>query len=205
MLGDYIDRGPHSKKVLDQIVEMKDKYGIVVLGGNHDQMMIDSLAGKGDALWMNNGGYTTTESYVDHKFHPELFYYDRLDKIKEFIIEQHSNHVDFLNNLPYFHETKTHIFVHAGINPLYRDWKSTPDEDFIWIRKEFYLKDTNIDKVIVFGHTPCVNLHGSADIWFCEKGDKIGIDGACAYGKQLNCLEISNEGYKTYSVKSGEY
>lgn len=108
--------------------------------------------------------------------------------------------------MSYYHETDTHIFVHAGIDPFKQSWKETSNQDFIWIREMFYKQpNMNTDKRVIFGHTPALHLHNSSEIWFSENGDKIGIDGACAYGKQLNCLEISNEYYICHSVQKGEF
>ncbi|MNQ97777.1 hypothetical protein D3C85_1134390 [compost metagenome] len=58
-----------------------------------------------------------------------------------------------------------------------------------------------MNKPVVFGHTTTKDIHGKSDVWFDT--DKIGIDGGCAYGLQLNLLEIKgNNQYKTYSVPS---
>ncbi len=105
--------------------------------------------------------------------------------------------------MPHYYERDSHIFVQAGINPSYENWKeSQPINDFYWIRDEFFHVSTNLEKKVVFGHTPPVNLHGSEDIWFSPMGDKIGIDGGCVYGLKLNCLEISEGGeYTTHFVK----
>ncbi|PZT52204.1 hypothetical protein [Paenibacillus silvae] len=92
-----------------------------------------------------------------------------------------------------------------SINPFLTDWRNTSESDFFWIREQFYKNHTNLNKKVVFGHTPTVHLHESSDIWFDSKGDKIGIDGACAYGKQLNLLEITEEGlYIQHSAQKGE-
>ncbi len=66
-------------------------------------------------------------------------------------------------------------------------WASNqPKSDFLYIKEEFIKNPTNVAKIVIFGHTQTSDIHGSSDVWF---GDgKIGIDGGCAYGKQLNCL-----------------
>ncbi|MNH66498.1 hypothetical protein D3C73_185290 [compost metagenome] len=168
-------------------------------------MFVDAMLNDEDAQWLNNGGYQTIESYCGIDFFEETFTWDSYEAAKKFILANYGQDIGFLKQLPLYHETDEHIFVHAGINPFYEDWKSQSDNDFIWIRDIFFNNPiVNTDKTVVFGHTPTLHLHETEDIWFSPDGDKIGIDGACAYGHQLNMLEISEEGYKTYSVAKGE-
>ncbi|MNS94432.1 Serine/threonine-protein phosphatase 1 [compost metagenome] len=202
-LGDYIDRGTQSKDVVEQVKALTEKYGAVALIGNHDLMMINALNGSDegdDGLWLNNGGYLTIESYCGLDFFEEGFEWEGYQQAKTFIKNHFSHHIDFIHSLPYYHETENHIFVHAGLNPCYSDdWREQPKEDLVWIRDIFLNNATNLEKTVVFGHTPTLNLHGSADIWF--KKDKIGIDGGCVFGLQLNCLVINEDGsYGKYSV-----
>lgn len=203
LLGDYVDRGPNSKEVLDQIMTLHKDFGIVVLKGNHDQLFLNAMMKDEDERWINNGGYQTIESYMGSSyFEDQIFNKKAYSEAKSYIMEHFRHHLEFLQTLPLYYETESHLFVHAGINPFYADFKEQPEEDFIWIRNLFHDQPTSIDKPVIFGHTPTVHLHSSAGIWFQE--DKIGIDGACAYGKQLNCLEISEDGtYQTYYVHKG--
>ncbi|WP_353049450.1 metallophosphoesterase family protein [Paenibacillus sp. ISL-20] len=207
LLGDYVDRGMKSRQVIEQVKVLHEQCGVVVLKGNHDDMMVSALVNNDDSFdahWLSNGGYQTIESYCGFDFFEEQFDWDTYKKAKQFIVDHFSEHIEFLKNLPLYHETDSHIFVHAGINPFYEDWKKQPADDFVWIRDIFINNITGIDKTVIFGHTPCVHLHSSADIWFSPLEDKIGIDGACTYGKQLNCLVISEGGYETFKIGKGE-
>lgn len=202
LLGDYVDRGRHSKQVLDKVIKLVNTYNVIALRGNHDQMFLDYLTtndGMSEFNFFRNGGLQTVESYCGLNFFDSGI--DTL-RAKKFILDHYQQHIDFLKELPYFHETDEYIFVHAGLNPFYENWRLTPNEDMLWIRDVFYHNATQTDKTIVFGHTPCIYLHGKADIWLGE--DKIGIDGAVAYGYQLNCLEITSEGLKEHYVKTKE-
>lgn len=198
LLGDYVDRGQKSKQVLNKVIDLVNN-GAIALRGNHDQMFIDWLTtddNLNEMNYLNNGGMMTILSYVG----PD-FFDDKLDlhEAKLFIIEHYKNHLDFIKKLPYYHETEQYIFVHAGINPFYKDWKETPNNEMIWIREPFLNNDNGTDKVVVHGHTPCVNLHGNPNVYFGN--EKIGIDGACAYGYQLNCLEIDEDNLKAVYVE----
>jgi serine/threonine protein phosphatase 1 len=208
LLGDYVDRGQKSKQVVEEVMNMMKNNNVIVLRGNHDQMMLDALTQTDEtfaAHWIRNGAISTLTSYCGMDLFLEGFDWDKFDDAKILIRKYYSEHLDFLSELPYYHETETHIFVHAGVDPYKQSWKETSNEDFIWIREMFYKQpNMNTDKTVIFGHTPTLHLHNSDEIWFGEKGDKIGLDGACAYGKQLNLLEINEEGYNTYSVNKGE-
>lgn len=208
LLGDYVDRGLKSKQVVEQIMALIKEHNAVVLKGNHDDMMVAALKNDEegyDAQWLNNGGFTTLISYIGGDYFEEGFDWDKYIEVKEYMRKHYQHHIDFLDSLPLYHEDDRYIYVHAGINPMLSNWENTSESDFIWIREQFYHNFTSLKKKVIFGHTPAFHLHGSPDIWFDMKEDKIGIDGACAYGKQLNLLEITEEGlYIQYSVQKGE-
>ncbi|WP_258377717.1 metallophosphoesterase family protein [Paenibacillus illinoisensis] len=207
LLGDYVDRGLKGKQVVEQVISLKDK-GAIVLKGNHDDMMVSALTHdkeEYDAQWLNNGGFTTLISYIGGDYFEEGFDWDKYIEVKEYIRKHYQHHIDFLDSLPLYYEDDHHIYVHAGINPMLSNWKNTTEDDFIWIREPFFRNLTGLDMKVIFGHTPAAHIHDSSDIWFDPKGDKIGIDGACAYGRQLNLLEITEENqYIQHSVQKGE-
>ncbi|MDF9840412.1 serine/threonine protein phosphatase 1 [Paenibacillus sp. PastF-1] len=211
LIGDYVDRGPNSKAIVDQVMSLHAEYGAVVLKGNHDKMACDALLSddedKLDLHWLNNGGFYTLASYVgaDADFVQYDLGWAEYIRIKHWIRQVYKHHLDFLSSLPLYHETEDHLFVHAGIDPALADWRTQKDYDFIWIREPFYNHPvTSTGKTVVFGHTPTFEFQHDPGIWFSPHGDKIGIDGGCAYGEQLNCLEIGEEGYKSYNVRLGE-
>lgn len=96
-LGDYIDRGPESKQVVDYL--MKQGKHWTCLKGNHEDMMVqvvDRPDYRMQAWWAGNGGNATWDSYGG---------WEGIDK----------THVEWMRNLPYFHETEKQLFVHAGV------------------------------------------------------------------------------------------
>ena len=194
LLGDYVDRGEKSRQVIDKVMELVLS-GAVALRGNHDNYLLSLVYSKNDRdfqTFSRMGGFATLRSYSSEQS-------DNIEKNIENIKNNYSHHLLFINSLPYSYETDNHIFVHAGINPSV-DLDKQDELDFTWIRDDFIKHKTNIEKKVVFGHTTCKMLHNIDGIYFAE--DKIGIDGGCCFGKQLNCLEISENGYKEYSVKS---
>ncbi|ALS22103.1 metallophosphoesterase [Paenibacillus naphthalenovorans] len=201
LLGDYIDRGLKSKEVVEQVKALHEEWGVITLKGNHDQMFLDSLDNQDDSTFLYNGGLDTINSYCGVNWFEDGFTMNRFQEAKQFIQKHYGHHIDFLKSLSYYHEDDEYIYVHAGLNPLYENWKEQPKDNFLWTRDVFLNNPTLVDKTVIFGHTPTINMQETEDIWFT--GDKIGIDGGCCFGLQLNCLEINDEdGYKQYYVES---
>jgi serine/threonine protein phosphatase 1 len=199
LLGDYVDRGANSKKVLDKVIELKSQ-GAFVLKGNHEDMMIKALTTDEGRFWKNwvnrNGGNKTLESYgfTDNDFvvHDE----EEFSKPKLHCVTL-DRHLDFIQNLEHFIEMDEYIFVHAGVNPTLPIIETDP-YTLMWIREDFY-KEYMGAKTVIFGHTPTKYLHGNHSIYF-GKNRIIGIDGGAVFEGQLNCLELPSK--KVYSVKS---
>lgn len=160
-VGDYIDRGPDSKGVVDFILELREE-GLTVhtLRGNHDQMMMDASR-NAESLkdWLRNGGNHTLQSF-------NVKSYDELDsKYKRFFYETQ-----------FYFETGKYILVHAGLNFRNDD----PFEDkhaMMWIRGFTVDEKKLAGRIIVHGHTPL-----PWDIIQTQLGQQvIGIDGGCVY------------------------
>ena len=88
-------------------------------------------------------------------------------------------------------ETSSYIFVHAGLHPE-KALNENTSRDFIMSRWDFINQLCLLEKKVIFGHTTCVMIHNRPEPWFHE--NKIGIDGGCCFGYQLNCLEIQPDG-----------
>lgn len=203
LLGDYMDRGRNSKEVIYFVKELVEKDGVIALKGNHDKMFCDWLddpIGQRER-YFRNGAFETIQSFIGE------IDIDHIDdeackKWAKEIIESHDELVSFVKNLPYFFETDDYIFVHAGVNPEHEDWKMTSEHELVWIRDPFLNVDHSYSQTFIHGHTPSIYLHEKADIFYGNK--KIGIDGGCVYGHQLNCLEIKDGTMKEFFVHNKE-
>lgn len=197
LLGDYVDRGPRSREVVERVIDLVETHHAVALRGNHDQRLVDLIQNNSAEIkkkFMEHGGRQTLESYLDHELIEESF-----EDAVIHIHRKYKRHIEFLKNLPLYYEDQAHIYVHAGINPKYNHWKEQPDHDFMYIKSEFHLAKLGMEKTIVFGHTRAVELHNTPDVWFSD--GKIAIDGGCAYGMQLNCLIYENGAYSAKHIK----
>jgi serine/threonine protein phosphatase 1 len=200
LLGDLVDRGPGSKEVVEYVIKLSREENVIVLRGNHDQRFIDVMTYEGteeELKFFDYGGLQAINSYQDNNDNDLPS--ERLKKVRHIIQSKYTHHITFLDSLPYFYEDQNHIFVHAGLNPNYKNWKEQPTRDFMYIKDPFIFAKTNVNKKVVFGHTKTFDIHGSPEIWFGD--DKIGIDGGCVYGMQLNCLEMKgDQQYKEFSI-----
>lgn len=141
LLGDYIDRGPDSKGVLDYILELKDKgYYIRTLTGNHELMLLgNKTQATSFPAWESiNGGALTLKSfgvkYIDDI--PALYW-------------------DFFNNLEFYISLDHYLLVHAGFN-FELDNIFSDTNAMAWIRSWYssFDKIKAQNKIIIHGHTP---------------------------------------------------
>lgn len=183
-LGDYIDRGPDSKGVVDIILDLEKRTTVVALKGNHESMLLDFLdfpEAPGAGMFILNGGSSTLASYAtaegDYAF-PE-------------------SHVNFFRNLRICFETKTHFFVHAGVpvGPLSDLNPESPEaqNQMMWMRQPFLSSTYQWEKVVVHGHTPVAKVE--------KLPNRINLDTGCVYGNSLTALELPANVY--HSVERG--
>lgn len=167
LLGDYTDRGPDSKAVLDTILDMQAKgYRITCLRGNHDQMLLDAHRSPADQdFWLQNGGAAALNSFGCKT--PE---------------EIPARYTDFLDSLPCLATDGPYILVHAGLN------FSAPDplqdqQAMLWIRRWY----DNIDydwlgeRIILHGHTPLPRETFDEQYRHLHRLRYLDLDGGCVY------------------------
>ncbi|MFY0744826.1 metallophosphoesterase [Solibacillus silvestris] len=195
ILGDMIDRGPDSLKVIQHVMELKANHDVIVLQGNHDQMIKDFVKDPlehGELYTYHNGGGPTIHSLAQEG--ARIYYMSNLEKA-ELIKQKCKQEIEFLEQGRLYYEFGKVLFTHAGFCSWRDCWEETTDNQFVWIR-DHYKHKNNTGLVNVFGHTPTqlINKDKSNDIWVSEDKTYIGIDGACAYGGQLNGILINENG-----------
>ncbi len=136
-LGDYVDRGPDTPAVLDELIALAERCRLVPLLGNHDEMLLDlHHGGPGLSDWLDWGGQETLWAYGCA--HPR---------------EIPAHHIEFLENCVTYHETERHFFVHASYDPeLLLDWQ--PPDLLRWASIRSNPPGAHISgKIAVVGHT----------------------------------------------------
>jgi serine/threonine protein phosphatase 1 len=183
-LGDYINRGPDTKAVLDILLGLKESStDIHFLMGNHEQQLLEySATGHVDSLraLREMGVEATVESYGA-----------RMNSLAELGCFP-SAHREFLQTLKFFHLEDDYLFIHADINkeilrcpmsePEHRIQRQVMEAGLLSSRRLAQQTTTGIDAMIVFGHIPFASP--------LVLVDRIGIDTGAVYGNMLTALEL---------------
>jgi serine/threonine protein phosphatase 1 len=180
-LGDYVDRGPASRQVLDQLVLRSGTRRTIFLKGNHEVYMARFLSNPTILEnWQGLGGFQTLMSYgIKPSIDADPAAQVRLAAaFGEALPESHRK---FLANLKLSLTCGDFLFVHAGIRPGV-PLAQQREEDLLWIRQDFLICEDDFGKIVVHGHTPV----SQPEI----RLNRINIDtGAYATG-QLTCLML---------------
>jgi serine/threonine protein phosphatase 1 len=180
-IGDYIDRGPASREVLDLLLGCKRTKETVFLKGNHETFVHRFLSEPAVLdEWRLCGGLETLVSYgLKPSINPGAAEQRRLAKALAKSIPK--PHLEFLESLKLSFSCGDFLFVHADIRPGVPIRKQR-EEDLLWIREEFLSCEQRFEKFVVHGHTPV----RTPDI----RSNRINIDtGAFATGR-LTCIVI---------------
>ncbi len=198
-LGDYVDRGPTSNRVLDTIIELQADpvLEIIALRGNHDQFMLDFLRdGQKGPTWMGFGGAQTLLAYGVSP--PRGRDEEKWDAAAKSLAEAlPDSHRVFLESLPYFAVAGDYVFVHAGVRPDI-ELRNQRASDVLCIRDSFLESAQPLARcTVVFGHTPFESP-------LVEPG-KIGLDtGACVTGiLTAICLENTRRRFLSTGPRGG--
>lgn len=167
-LGDYVDRGPDSKGVIDLLIDLSQRCQTVFLLGNHEIMFRGAVRGLDPSLWLQIGGQPTVASYGG-----------RLELVSQ-------QHMDFLDAcLPYY-ELENHVFVHANYLadlPL----EQQPEATLFWEHLSDRIPDPHISgKHVFLGHSP--QPHGRIgyfDHFTC-------LDTGCFAGYWLSAVDVDS-------------
>ncbi|MBY5570105.1 serine/threonine protein phosphatase [Rhizobium leguminosarum] len=165
-VGDYVDRGPDSKRVLDRIIAgPSEPWQWICLKGNHEDMMVAAYAdGQSRAVWLGNGGLETEISYGGR------------------VLPQH---LQWAADRPLMHVDRHRIFVHAGVDPAFPLDRQSQD-DLLWMRFMAGGPGEYWGKHLVHGHTPSMSNPMTT-------GNRTNIDSGCVFGGKLSCAVFDDE------------
>jgi serine/threonine protein phosphatase 1 len=171
-LGDYINRGPDSRGVIERLIDLEKRCRLVALLGNHDQTLLDVRSGKYPIEWLlDMGGIATLNSYGAGR---------DLDLIPE-------QHYRFVCRCLNYFETDTHIFVHANY------FSDTPmDEQHVGVLLWESVRTMtpgphDSGKTVIAGHTSQKNGE------ILDLGHVKVIDTYCYGGGWLTALDVLTE------------
>jgi serine/threonine protein phosphatase 1 len=184
LVGDYIDRGPTSREVLDRLIQRSRSHETVLLKGNHETFVFDFLKDPSTLqAWRQYGGLETLMSYGLHPpLNADVLERGQLAEAFRRVLPQ--DHQRLLGDLKLSFTCGDFFFAHAGVKPGVSLQKQR-EEDLLWIRDDFLLCEDDFGKLIVHGHTPV----REPDI----RANRINIDtGAYASG-HLTCLMIERD------------
>ena len=170
-LGDYVDRGPDSRGVVNRLRALQSEMpGMVVcLRGNHEALLLEAVATDDESQWFLNGAIQTLVSYG----------------VRE-AIALPRDHVDWIASLPLFFDDGRRFFVHAGVDPtLPLDRQN--ERDLLWIREPFLSSDRDYGRLIVHGHTPLQTARPDLH------ANRLNLDTAAVYGGRLTAAAFDDQ------------
>ena len=182
-IGDYVDRGPDSKGVIELLIARSSASSVVALRGNHEIVMESFLRGLTPfEEWRRLGGLETILSYgVDARgllAKGDIRPRDLAEKIPV-------SHLRFIASLKGLYRIGSYCFVHAGLRPGVSTERQSI-EDLAWIRDDFLHCTDEFGFIVVHGHSP------TASIDFLN--NRINIDTGAYMTNRLSVLRIDGQG-----------
>lgn len=180
-LGDYVDRGPRSRQMLERLAARDFPIPFVALRGNHEQMMLNFLADPAYlATWRQFGGFEALHSFgIDLRDAREGKGYEAVHA--ELLDALQPQARTFLEGIGTSHQCGDYFFCHAGVRPNV-PLQAQQDKDLLWIRDDFLSSAAYHGKVIVHGHTPVSEPD--------ERPNRINIDTGAYMSGRLTCLVL---------------
>jgi serine/threonine protein phosphatase 1 len=183
-LGDYIDRGPNSRQVIDLLIARQQGRAVMPLKGNHEDCVLQFLHDPTVFTeWKNIGGLNTVISYgvtPPRRDHAQ----SQREVATALDHSMPDSHRRFLQSLTLSFTCGDFFFAHAGVRPGI-PLQEQSQHDLLWIREDFLLHEEDFGKFVVHGHTPAPE----PDV----RPNRINIDtGAYATGR-LTCLVLEDD------------
>ena len=192
--GDYVDRGPESRGVLDRLAANPFSIPYFALKGNHEELFELFLEDPGvGSQWRHLGGLETLHSYglpVGSLMRGKGFE-EASDRLRGTVPREH---LAFLSSLRTSITSGQYFLCHAGVRPgVPLDRQES--RDLLWIRQEFLTSSRNFGRIIVHGHTPVEQPE--------VRPNRINIDtGAFATGC-LTCVVLERGSHRFLTARSG--
>ena len=202
-LGDLVDRGADAPGCVSHIADLtrENPERVICLRGNHEQMLMDFLQGHTN-IWLTPvvGGERTFEQYTGQSVKVDSE--KDLEEMRRLFERSFpAEHLEFMQELPFFHEDDLAIYVHAGLDEGKHPSESAP-ASLLWMRNENFYKNYR-GKPCVFGHTPTPLLPlrgrlGRHGIYISHSA--VGLDTGYNHQSPLSCLSLPDFNlYQTFA------
>jgi serine/threonine protein phosphatase 1 len=171
-LGDYIDRGPDSKGVIEFLMSPQNwtRHSVTCLYGNHEDLLLAAAENEAnEPHWLRLGGEQTLLSYG-------VYYASHIP----------ADHLTWIRSLPLFYDDDLRFFVHAGIRPD-QPLHEQNEHDMIWIREPFLSSDKLFERYVCHGHTPLFD--GLPDV----RHNRVNIDTGAVFGRPLTAAVFEDD------------
>jgi len=214
-LGDYIDRGPDSYRVLERIWCLQKEFGsekVVVLKGNHEDWFLSFLFEEDDIWLVEDGGLRTSKTFLQEEDLNHIVNLAKEDSvslvysyIRERILKSHLEMLNWLRSLPLFYETSNQIFVHAGIDEEAGDLWKIGTADYCFLNK-YPPELGHFKKMIIAGHVSTSSIYGDKSFHhiFYDKKSHIYIDGTAIKTGKILVLGYDEETNCYYEIDDGK-
>lgn len=191
-LGDYIDRGFHSRAVIEQLLAPSARgHHRIFLKGNHEEALLTFLEDPQKLReWGNYGGFATLASYgVDL---PVSMSPEKITILRDaFGRALPPEHLHFFRQLQHFYMLGDYFFVHAGVRPQVALSEQRP-RDYLWIREPFLSHEGYFERYIVHGHSPLTKAE--------VRHNRANLDISNAPQNSLCCLVLQGQERSTLTV-----
>jgi len=169
VLGDYVNRGPDTCGVIEQLLAWGPRCQLVTLLGNHDARLLEVAAGRSPMdAWLEKGGRQTLRSYGLARDPSRM----------------PAAHLAFLSDCRKYYLTETHFFAHANYRPE-RAWNAQDDDTLLRLSLRDYVPAPHPSgQMAIVGHTPQRNSQP------LDLGHLICLDTGCCYGGLLTAMEV---------------
>ncbi len=180
-VGDYIDRGPDSRGVIDRLMANPFPGDYVALKGNHESVMESFLADPSrGGHWMQIGGLETLRSFGVRKSWGRNNFVRTAEQLRAALTPEETR---FLASLRLSFSIGRYFICHAGVRPgVPLDQQS--EHDLLWIRDEFLNSGMDFGKIVVHGHTPSREPE--------VRVNRINVDTGAVFSGRLTCVALEN-------------
>lgn len=198
-LGDYVDRGPDSRGVIDLILATAGERGfwtVTALKGNHEQALMQFM--NEPELWPMWQGFGARETLLSYGVNPpgagsEPDDWARASRQLNAAVPP--DHKRFLDELKLFADRGDYLCAHAGVRPG-SPLNQQTEQDLLWIRDEFLRNERRLEKVIVHGHTPAEEAYVGAH--------RIGLDTGAYATNLLTAIKLKGEERVLIQARPGD-